>query len=448
MLMMKEKIAPVNSLEEAVLVKDNALIVKLIADGAELTRPDILAAKEAFDLRYSVAVLLLESAPCLREEAAVKNLEELDAHPEMIDLVRDLVKPLPENTHPQSGELLEAFKTGEYLDAANLILNDRATLESAPVEIFDCLADFPEFLVEAVFEKALGVRLNAQLFLHLRDTAQNSSDKKKALIFEVLQLVLSLPETPERNLAVHAVWKHYTTSPFIKAIEAEPEKYSEEYLADLIMDGDLEFDVRPFKDFSPYYQVLMRHKNGVSLEQFDEEAEIEKFDAKAAFELLSGTSEYDDRINWDLVNKTARASEWLEFLAKFPQYADKADWQMINLHAREDEWLQLLKQQPAFLARYKDPVSFYTCFPDEWEEIFSQAALPDTGCFAFLWSCDGINWAYGFKVKITGDKAEFCEVSVPDDYQKFSELASKNFAAFCKALKHLTDNERFINIIR
>ena len=51
--MLKEKIYPINELEQAVVAMDNSFIVKLIAEGAELTRPDILAAKEAFEDGFS-----------------------------------------------------------------------------------------------------------------------------------------------------------------------------------------------------------------------------------------------------------------------------------------------------------------------------------------------------------------------------------------------------------
>ena len=95
--MLKEKIYPINELEQAVVDMDNSFIVKLIAEGAELTRPDILATKESFDLHFDVAMLLIESAPCLRSEEAVKRLEELNAHSEMLDLVRETALPLFKN---------------------------------------------------------------------------------------------------------------------------------------------------------------------------------------------------------------------------------------------------------------------------------------------------------------------------------------------------------------
>ena len=339
--MLKEKFVPVNALEEAVLAKDNALILRLIAQGAELDRPDVLATQEAFDLNYNAALLLLDSSPCLKKEEVPALLEKLGANSEMVELVRELQLPLPLHDAPQSTEFIDALKADE------------------------------------------------------------------------------------------------------------PEKFTDECLADLIIDRELGFDVRPFKDFAPYYQALMRNHAGVNLDQFDEEAEIEKFDAKAVFELLSGTYEYDDRINWELVNKTAKASEWLEFLAKFPQYADKADWQMINVQAEESDWLQLLEKQPALLVKYEDPRSLYIWLPEEWEEIFSRSGLPAGSCFAYLWSCDeGEEWEYGFKVKITDGKPEFYEVNEISDYQKFSELAARDFAAFCEELKKSTCEGRFVNIIR
>ena len=91
--MTKDKIQPQDALETAVLNKDNAAVVDLIAEGAFLTRPDVLATKESFDLNLAVAELLIESAPCLRNESAVKRLKELDAHYETLDLVRETAGP-------------------------------------------------------------------------------------------------------------------------------------------------------------------------------------------------------------------------------------------------------------------------------------------------------------------------------------------------------------------
>ena len=199
--MRQEKIRPINELEQAVVDMDNSFIVKLIAEGAELTRPDILATKEAFDLYYRVAVLLLESSPCLRKEGAVRRLEQLNAHPEMIELVRDVAKPLPENTHPQSGELIEALKSGEFLDVGHLAITLEVTLRSAPLESFDCLADFPAFLNKEILGSTLDARIRAHLFLYWRTLAARRKDSEKIKhLFDYLQQVFDLEENnPERS---------------------------------------------------------------------------------------------------------------------------------------------------------------------------------------------------------------------------------------------------------
>ena len=207
--MLKEKIYPINELEQAVVDMDNSFIVKLIAEGAELTRPDILATKEAFDLYYRVAILLLESSPCLREKGAVRRLEQLKAHPEMIDLVRDVAKPLPENTHPQSGELIEALKSGEFLDVGHLAINLEVTLRSAPLESFDCLADFPGFLIKEILSNTLDARLRAHLFLYWRTLAARRKDAEKIKhLFDYLQQVFDLMgDNPERSKYVLEAWE-------------------------------------------------------------------------------------------------------------------------------------------------------------------------------------------------------------------------------------------------
>jgi hypothetical protein len=207
--MLKEKIYPINELEQAVVDMDNSFIVKLIAEGAELTRPDILATKEAFDLYYCVAVLLLESSPCLRKEGAVRRLEQLKAHPEMIDLVRDAAKPLPENTHPQSGELIEALKAGEFLDVGHLAISLGVTLKSAPLESFDCLADFPGFLIKEILGSTLDARLRAHLFLYWRTRAARRKDAEKIKhLFDYLQQVFDLKgDNPERSKYVLEAWE-------------------------------------------------------------------------------------------------------------------------------------------------------------------------------------------------------------------------------------------------
>ena len=455
MLMLKKNFTPENALESAVLSKDNAAIVELIAAGAQLKRPDVLAAKEAFELYYPVAVLLLESSPCLRSESAVKELETLNAEPEMIDLVRETALPLPENTHSRSAELLEALNQGDEIAAVNLILIDNVSLYSGNRELLDNISDFSETTTEALLDQGLAGRLQAQIFLELRDNLSPENE----LFFEILKAVIKEPVSPERDKAVHALWHRYTTSPFVKAIEAEPEKYSDEYLADMIIDQELSFSVRPFKAFAPYWQALMLNNAGVNPDQFGEEAEIEKFDAQAVFELLRYSDEYADRVNWELVNKTANASEYLTFLAAHPQYADKADWQMLNCQASVSDWGEFLVQHPAFLEKHQDHAALYCDFPVIWEEkILSKANIPYGSCFALL-RLDYPDYYSCFKVRIKEGKAEFFEVSDPESYQKYAELAEKNIEEFCAVLKNpdlknetppdpYQTEERFVPVIR
>lgn len=443
--MLNEKIVPANALEEAVIAMDNAAVVELIANGAELSRPDVLATANAFDLRYPVAVLLLESSSCLHSAETVTHLEKLGAHPEMVELLRDVTKPLPENTHPKSGELLEALKNTEFLDAANLLVEDQITLSAAPLEYFNCLGDFPEFLVEAMFEKVLDARLKAQLFLHLRNKAKEGAANAE-FIFEVLKMILT-DNSLQKTHHIHALWRKHTTSAYIKAVEREAEKFSHEYLADMIIDQELEFDSRPFAEFPPYYQALMRNNGGVGLEQFDDEAEIEKFDAKAVFELLSGGDDYADRVNWELVNKTAKASDYLKFLAKYPDYADKADWQMINVQADAKDWFDFLEQQPQLLRKCRDHKMLYLADPERWQQITENSGFRFGTCFAFLCRIED-EWMQLFKVLIRDGKATFSEVSDLDAYQEFSDMAQKDFQAFCGKLQSFEEADRFVNIIR
>lgn len=445
--MKTEKITPVNVLEQAVLDKDNGKIVELIASGAALDRPDIMATQEAFSLRYPVAILLLESAPCMYSDSAVSRLEDLSAHPEMIELVKELQQPLPENPHPKSGELVEALLQNDEVAAANLVINDQVTLSSAPLEYFDCLAEFPEFLVDAILEDAIDERLKSRLFLYHRAKAANDNETPSSLIFDMIKIVFSMKDSPERSHLLHTAWRQYTAPAYTKNVESNPAIFTEEYLADMIIDQDIEFDVRPFSAFSPYCQAMMRNNGGVSLEQFDQEAEIEKYDAKAVFELLRGDADYADRVNWELVNKTAKASEFLKFLAKFPWYADKADWQMINVQADAADWMEFLDKQPGMLDKCSNHSQLYLFDPDCWEGILKKAQTPSNGLYAHLWYC-GEEWLELFKVKVSGDKAEFFEIGDLGSYEDFAELAAGDFSAFRKALAKTGSADRFVNIIK
>lgn len=444
-----EEIYPQSALESAVVCKNNSAIVDLIARGAELTRPDILATQEAFDLLYPVALLLMESSACLRNESAVKRLEELGAHEEMVDLVADLTLPLPENMHPKSQELIDALLEGDELAVANLVANDKVPLSDAPMEAFDNMDEFHKFSVESLFTDAVAPRLKARLFLHLRDKAEKDADSRAALHFEVLKIILCEKPTPVRDISVHTLWHKRTAPAFVLDIEQEPEKFTDDYLASFIMDGDLEPDIRPFHKFPPYYQALLLNNAGASCEQFDNEANIEAFDAKAVFELLSASNEYEARVNWVLVNLTAKASDFLKFLSKCPQYANCADWQMINVQADPEEWLEFLEKQPAFVENCWDHTSLYTLDPDRWEKILKSSGLPKSNCRAYIDKFgDDDKYEYCFKVRLFDDHAEFFEVNDLYNYKKFSNLARRDFEEFSAALQQQDGDGRFINIIR
>ena len=452
---------PCSALENAVVSGNNALIVDLIAQGEELHRPDILATREAFNLRYPVVVLLLESSGCLRNSFAVKRLEELDAHPEMIDLVRECARKLPENTDPRSIELLNALEQGDEVAAANLVVNDNAVLYSAPYSIVFKVRDFPEFLVEDLFDRGMDARLRAGIFLYLREPAQSIANdsyssncnkdlmrRKIVLFFEMLKVILQKPDSTERTGIIHDLWKHYTMTTYTALLTKYADRLSEECLANGIMDQDIEFDVKSFKSFSPYYQALMHNNAGVDLEQFAAEAEIEKFDARAVFELLSGTYEYDERINWDLVNRTAKASDFLEFLGHCPWYAEKADWQMINVQAEPEDWLDFLEKQPALVSKCRDIEALYCADPDRWKEIIKNSGFQNGTHFAYLWrGCDDDDWQELFKIRIDDGKVGFYDISDPGSCEDFVEFAGNDAAEFFKEMKDTIDGERLVNII-
>lgn len=457
MLMLNKKITPENALETAVLNKDNSAIVDLIADGAFLTRPDILATKESFDLHFDVVMLLIESAPCLRSESAVKRLEELGANPEMLDLVRETALPLEENDHPQSDAMIEAIAKGDEETICDLIINEDVTLHSADLKIFDSLSGFSEETVVLLLDHGLFGRLKAQIFLDLREKAQQGKSDRDVLLFEIMKTITKEFDSDKRKRHIHWLWEKYT---YIKTIAAEPEKYTDGCLAWLIIDELLDFKVRPFKAFAPYYQALLLNNGCVTSEQFEKEAEIEKFDAKAVFELLSHNGKYADRINWELVNKTAKARNLLEFLDEHPQYADKADWQMLTTQVDSGDWIMFLKNHPDLLEKHQNHAELYCDFHMFWEEdILPESGIPYGNCFAAI-ILDYPDFNYCFKVRINDGKAEFFEISDPGTYQKYAELAEKDFDAFCKTLKNpgwdkestpdLYDdgNEYFVPVIR
>ena len=183
--MLNKKITPESPLETAVLRKDNAAIVDLIAEGACLTRPDILATQEAFGLYFDVAMLLIESAPCLRSESAVRRLEELGAEPEMADLVRATLLPLEENDHPQSDAMIEAIAKGDENAVCNLLLSDDVMLHSADLKIFDNLSGFSPSNAAFIFDNVVFGRLKAQIFLDFREKAGKESSEQEAFLFEI-----------------------------------------------------------------------------------------------------------------------------------------------------------------------------------------------------------------------------------------------------------------------
>lgn len=453
--MLSVNIVPETALETAVINKDNAEIVRLISEGAELLRPDVLATDAAFSLRFPVAVLLLECSSCLRCDSAVERLVGLGANPEMVDLVKELRLPLPENRDPHGSELVEALDNGDELEVANLICNELAAITSADISVFRHIGTFPKFVVEALFDEAVGERLKAQLFLHLRSEAEKNSaentpeEKKAVLLFEVMKVIFTMGDTPERNQLIHKMWKERTMSVFAQLLLRNGSKISEECLAYAIMDQDIEFDIKPFKEFSPYYQAMMRNNAGVGLEQFDREAEIEKFDARAVFELLSGDDDYEDRVNWELVNHTAKASEFLQFLSRQPWYADKADWHMINVQADAEDWLDFLESQPTLLGRCRDHAPLYIIAPERWQKIFNASGGSDRDCFACLWRYEETDdWEELFKVSVKDGKAEFYDINDPASYEDFAKLASEDHPAFLRALQNGMDGSVFVNITR
>lgn len=455
--MLNKKITPESPLEAAVLRKDNAAIVDLIAEGACLTRPDILATKEAFGLYFDVAVLLIESAPCLRSESAVRRLEELGADLETLELVRETTQPLFENDHPKSKKLIEAIAQGDERTVEDLIVDDDVTLHSADLKIFDSLSGFSEEVAVLLLDHGVFGRLKAQIFLDLRKKAQKKNSDRDVLLFEIMKIITKEFDSDEREQRIHCLWKKHT---YIARITAEPEKYTDECLAYLITDQLLDFKVRPFKAFAPYYQALLLNNGCVTSEQFEKEAEIEKFDAEAVFELLHHSGKYAARVNWELVNKTAMARNFLEFLDEHPQYADKADWQMLTTQVNSVDWIMFLKNHPDLLEKHQNHTELYCDFHMFWEkDILPKSGIPYGNCFAAI-ILDYPDFNYCFKVRINDGKAEFFEISDLTTYQKYAELAEKDFDAFCQALKNpgwdkestpdLYDdgNEYFVPVIR
>lgn len=447
--MSNKKIQPENFLEKAIIAKRNDFIMDAVSFGAQLTRPDILAAKEAFELRLAVTSLLLESAPCLRSEAAVKRLEELNANPEMVDLVRELTEELPANTHPQSAELIDALACGDVVTVCNLVINDGVVLNSAPLEIFENLDEFPEFAIIELFDNALGYRLKSQLFLYLRDLAKDGTSPAAELHFEVLKVIIAHTENNERSNRIHEIWKCMTATAFTQTVTQNPEIFSEEFLADEIMDQELDFSVRAFKSFSPYYQALMLNNGGVGIIQFEEEAEIEKFDAKAVFELLLLDSEYANRVNWEYVNKTAKASEYLKFLSSCPEYSEFADWQMLNVQADAEDWLDFLETQPQMLKHCTDSTALYLCDPERWQKILNSFSDEFKDKYAVLYKGESdMEYCQLLKVRISGGDVEFYEVSDLGMYEELCELAQEDFQKFTEFMHSGSENICCVNVTR
>ena len=448
-----------HTLEDAVAAVDNKAVAELIAGGIHLNCPDILATPAAFNLRYPVAVLLLESAEC-----DLSRLEELGAHPEMAVLGKETSLPLSANSNPKAQELLDALADGDEVTVANLIVNDDAFLSSAEMEYFDNVTDFTEFTTEFLFSKALDARLQAKLFLHLCKKVKIDDNQANRRLMEIMKIILVQSDSLEREKNLHKVWREYSTSSFIKKIEKNPEFYSEEFLADLIIDGELEFDSKPFNTFSPYYQALMLNHGGVGIDTFEAEAEIENFDAQAVFELLSCDDTYADRVNWDLVNKTAAAPEFFRFLASNPQYAGKADWKMLNIHGSTDDWMLFLSRHPEFLEKLENHERIYQYEPERWKIILANSGISCGSHFAviapIIYSepipCEDFSqdeyppYEIACKIRINGRKLEFYDAADPDTIEKFNGVTAETFGKFRSEMMESMNNnfEPIIDIIR
>ncbi len=125
-----------------------------------------------------------------------------------------------------------------------------------------------------------------------------------------------------------------------------PEDFSEPRAAELIIEGVLSFDARPFEEFSPYQQLRLLAGNAVSAEEFRKRANLDDYDADDWLALVAERPEFAARAPWEKLRNGANTGGWFKLLARRPEFADKADWTYLSREGLARNVFELLEAQP------------------------------------------------------------------------------------------------------
>ena len=125
-----------------------------------------------------------------------------------------------------------------------------------------------------------------------------------------------------------------------------PEDFSEPRAAELIIEGVLSFDARPFEEFPPYQQLRLLAGNAITTEEFRKRAVLDDYDADDWLELVAERPEFAARAPWEKLRNGAHTGNWFRLLARRPEFADKADWTNLSREGFARDVFALLEAQP------------------------------------------------------------------------------------------------------
>ena len=127
---------------------------------------------------------------------------------------------------------------------------------------------------------------------------------------------------------------------------ARPEDFSEPRAAELIIEGVLNFDARPFEEFSPYQQLRLLAGNAITAEEFRKRADLAGYDAGDWLALVAECPKFAADAPWEKLRAEATPRDWFAALARRPEFADRADWAYLSREGFARDVFKLLKAQP------------------------------------------------------------------------------------------------------
>ena len=139
-----------------------------------------------------------------------------------------------------------------------------------------------------------------------------------------------------------------------KLLEAgvvRPDDFSEPRAAELIIEGILDFDARPFEEFPPWEQRHLLAGGALTVEEFRARADLAEYDGGDWLTLVAECPEFAARAPWEKMRAEARPTEWFAFLARRPEFADNADWERICRDGLVSDAFRMLKEQPQLYER-------------------------------------------------------------------------------------------------